>query len=262
MKYVLSIGGSDSCGGAGIQADIKTITSLGSHALTAITAVTAQNSGGISGVHEVPAEFVAMQIETTVTDVLPDAVKIGMLSSATVIETVAGMIKKYRLKNIVVDPVMKASTGLNLIQASAITLLKETLLPLADVITPNLHEAEVLAGAKVAGPEEMERAASELKKMGPHVVITGGHLAGNCMDLLYDGKGFRKFQGDRIVTENTHGTGCVFSSSLACFLARGRDIIESTRLAHEFTRRAIEHAYPCGRGAGAVSPFRGNWHNL
>lgn len=255
IKYVLTIAGSDSGGGAGIQADIKTITCLGFHSLTVITAVTAQNSMGISGVHEVPAEFIAMQIETVVKDILPDAVKIGMLSSGSVIETVAEAIKRFRLKNIVLDPVIRASTGQALVDASAVALFKEALLPLVDVITPNLHEAEILAGAKVTSPEEMEDAARELKKMGPHVVITGGHLAGNCMDLLYDGKGFHQFHGERIVTENTHGTGCVFSSSLACFLAKGNNVLEATGLAHEFTRQAIKNGYACGRGSGAVSPF-------
>jgi hydroxymethylpyrimidine kinase/phosphomethylpyrimidine kinase len=254
VKYVLTIAGSDSCGGAGIQSDIKTITSLGAHALTAITAVTAQNSMGISGVHEIPVEFIAMQIGSVVEDVFPDSVKIGMLSSGRVIENLAGMLGKYRLKNIVVDPVMRASTGRDLMDASSVALLKDSLLPLARVITPNLHEAGVLAGFNVTNPEEMKLAARELKKLGPDVIITGGHLEGMCMDILYDGKDVHDFHGERIATENTHGTGCVFSSSLACFLAMGKHIVEAARLAHQFTRGAIERGYHCGRGAGVVSP--------
>jgi hydroxymethylpyrimidine/phosphomethylpyrimidine kinase len=254
LKYVLTIAGSDSCGGAGIQADIKTIISLGAHALTAITAVTAQNSMGISGVHEIPAEFIAMQIESVVKDVFPDSVKIGMLSSGRVIEKVAGAIKKFRLKNIVVDPIMKASTGCDLMDASSVSLIKDSLLPLARAITPNLHEAGILAGRRVTNPEEMESAAMELKKLGPDVIITGGHLDGMCTDILYDGKEIHLFHSKRIVTENTHGTGCVFSSSLACFLAMGKDIIEAAGLAHEFTRGAIERGYPCGKGSGVVAP--------
>ena len=254
MKYVLTIAGSDSCGGAGIQADIKTITSLGAHALTAITAVTAQNSMGISGVHEIPVEFIAMQIGSVVEDVFPDSVKIGMLSSGRVIENLAGMLGKYRLKNIVVDPVMRASTGRDLMDASSVALLKDSLLPLARVITPNLHEAGVLAGFNVTNPEEMKLAARELKKLGPDVIITGGHLEGMSMDILYDGKDVHDFHGERIATENTHGTGCVFSSSLASFLAMGKHIVEAARLAHQFTRGAIERGYHCGRGAGVVSP--------
>jgi len=254
LKYVLVIAGSDSCGGAGIQADMKTITSLGAHAMTAITAVTAQNSTGISGVHEIPAEFIAMQIESVMADVFPDSVKIGMLSSGRVIEKVAGVLGKYRLRNTVLDPVMKASTGLDLLDASSVALLKDSLIPLARVITPNLHEAGILAGCRVTNPGEMKFAARELKKMGPDVIITGGHLEGICTDILYDGKDIHYFQAKKIASENTHGTGCVFSSSLACFLAMGNSVVEAARLAHQFTRSAIARGYPCGKGSGAVSP--------
>ena len=257
MKYILTIAGSDSCGGAGIQADIKTITALGAHAMTAITAITAQNSIGVSGVYEVPVESVSMQIEAVVEDILPDSTKVGMLSSARVIDTVAKAIMKYRLKNIVVDTVMKSSTGHDLTAPGAVALMKDFLLPLADVITPNIREAEILSGRRVTNQTEMEKAARELNWLGPAVVITGGHLEGSCTDILYDGRDFHHFPGERIETENTHGTGCVFSASLACFLARGKNIVEATGLAHEFTRRAIENSYLCGRGAGAVSPFQG-----
>ncbi len=254
MKYVLVIAGSDSCGGAGIQADMKTITSLGAHAMTAITALTAQNSTGISGVHEIPAEFVAMQIESVVEDVLPDAVKIGMLSSGRVIEEVAGLLGKYGLRNTVLDPVMKASTGRDLLGSSSVALLRDLLIPLARVITPNLHEAGILAGCRVTHPGEMESAARELKKLGPDVIITGGHLEGICEDILYDGRNMHHFPAQKIASGNTHGTGCVFSSSLACFLAMGNSVAEAAGLAHKFTRRAIERGYPCGKGSGTVSP--------
>jgi hydroxymethylpyrimidine/phosphomethylpyrimidine kinase len=254
MKYVLTIAGSDSCGGAGIQADIKTITALGAHAMTAITAVTAQNSLGVSAVHEIPREFISMQIEAVIKDIHPDAVKIGMLSSGLVIETVAAAIRRYRLKNIVLDTVMKASSGHELMDSASLTLFKEVLLPLAVVTTPNLYEAGILAGGRVTKLDEMEWAAKEIKIFGPDVVITGGHLEGKCIDLLYDGKDTHLFQGERIATANTHGTGCVFSSSLACFLAMGNNIVEAVRLSQAFTRRAIENNYPCGRGPGSVSP--------
>jgi len=254
MKYVLTIAGSDSCGGAGIQADIKTITASGAHAMTAITAVTAQNSTGISSVHEIPLESICRQVEQVVKDIFPDAVKIGMLSSGPVIDTVAGLIRQFGLKNVVIDPVMRASTGRDLMDASSIRLLKDVLLPLADAITPNLHEAGILTGREIRDPAEMELAAKELKILGPHVIITGGHLEGDCIDILYDGQKIHHFQGERINTPNTHGTGCVFSSALATSLANGDDIIRATGLAHQFTRRAIKKGYPCGQGAGAVNP--------
>jgi hydroxymethylpyrimidine/phosphomethylpyrimidine kinase len=254
MKYVLAIAGSDSCGGAGIQADIKTITALGAHALTAITAVTAQNSMGVAAVHEVPEEIISMQIETTADDIFPDAVKTGMLSSATVIKTLARVISRYKFRNVVVDPVMRASTGQDLMDASAVALLKELLFPLASVVTPNLREAGILAGLKVATIKEMEQAAKVIKKTGPDVVVTGGHLEGACVDILYDGKDMHYFRGERIDTQNTHGTGCVFSSSLACSLAMGNNIRAAVQIAHEFTRHAIENGYPCGRGNGSVYP--------
>jgi len=254
MRYVLTIAGSDSCGGAGIQADIKTITSLGAHALTAITALTAQNSLGVSSVYEIPVKFISKQIDIVTEDILPDAIKIGMMPSCLVIETVAKVIRKYKFENVVVDPVMKASTGWDLMDSSAITSLKELLLPLSRVVTPNLYEAGTLAGSKVANLDEMEWAAKEIKKLGPDVIITGGHLEESCIDILYDGKDIHHFHGERIDTGNTHGTGCVFSSSLATFLAMGEDIVDAARHAHEFTRAAIEKGYSCGRGAGVVAP--------
>ena len=252
MKYVLAIAGSDSCGGAGIQADIKTITSLGAHALTAITAVTAQNSLGIAAIQKIPANFISMQIESVFEDVRPDATKIGMLLSDAAIKGVASAIKKYGMPRLVVDPVLRASTGHRLLDAEAVPILKKTLLPLASVITPNLDEAEILAGRKVRNLKEMEEASEMIKGFGPDVVITGGHLKGECVDLLYDGRDMHHFSGSKIRAGHTHGSGCVFSSALATFLALENDVKRATELAHDFTRRAIETGYPCGRGAGAV----------
>jgi hydroxymethylpyrimidine/phosphomethylpyrimidine kinase len=254
MKYILTIAGSDSCGGAGIQADIKTITALGAHALTAITAVTAQNSLSVTDIYELPGEFISRQVETVLEDIVPDAVKIGMLPSVHAIEVVAKLIERYGLKNVVTDTVMKASTGGALMDASAVTLLKEALFPLVKLVTPNLHEAGVLIGHEVNNIDDMERAAEELQKLGPDVVIKGGHLEGDCTDLFYDGRKTCHFYGPRIAGENTHGTGCVFSSSLAAFLAFGEEMVDAVRLAHDFTRHAIERGYPCGMGRGAVYP--------
>ena len=254
MKYVLAIAGSDSCGGAGIQADIKTITSLGAHALTAITAVTAQNSLGIAAIQKIPAKFISKQIECLFEDVRPDAAKIGMLLTGAAVKAVARVIKKYGVPRLVVDPVSRASTGGSLLDAEAVPLLKETLLPLASVVTPNLYEAEILTGKRVRNLKEMEEASRVIKGLGPDVVITGGHLKGECVDLLYDGRDIQHFYGSRIRTGHTHGSGCVFSSALATFLALENDVKRAAELAHDFTRRAIARGYPCGRGSGAVRP--------
>jgi len=255
MRYVLTIAGSDSCGGAGIQADIKTITSLNAHALVALTAVTAQNSLGVSAIQEIPTEIISSQIETIIDDISPHAVKTGMLPTGAAVKEVAGLIKRYEMVRLVVDPVMMASSGRELMEPSAISLLKDLLLPLAQVVTPNLDEAGVLTGKSVRNLKDMEEAAREIKDMGPDVVVTGGHMKDRCVDLLYDGKDIHHFTGTRIETENTHGSGCVFSTSLATFLAMDHDVTEATRLAHDFTRMALKNGYPCGRGAGVVSPI-------
>ncbi|MFC1535353.1 bifunctional hydroxymethylpyrimidine kinase/phosphomethylpyrimidine kinase, partial [Thermodesulfobacteriota bacterium] len=226
----------------------------GAHALTAVTAITAQNSLGVVAIHEVPVSFISQQIETVIEDMFPNAVKTGMLLIDSAVKEVAEVIKKKRLKRVVVDPVIRASTGGHLLDASAITSLKEVLLPLARVVTPNLHEAGALVGEKVRNLDEMVEAAKEIKELGPDVVVTGGHLEGKCVDLLYDGEDIHYFHGSRIDTVNTHGSGCVFSASLATYLAMDYNVVEATRLAHDFTRRAIEYSYPCGHGAGVVSP--------
>ncbi len=254
MLYILTIAGSDSSGGAGIQADIRTITSLKAHALTVLTAITAQNSRGVYGIHNVPAGFISVQVQTILDDIRPHAVKIGMLMTKSAVKEVAESIARHRLSPLVVDPVLRASTGRALLDPSALLLLKTKLFPLADVITPNLDEAEILTGKRVRSVKEMEDAAKELKKMGPHVVVTGGHLHENCVDLFYDGKDSYPFSSPRIETENTHGSGCVFSTSLTTFLAMDHDTIEAIKLAHAFTRNAIINSYPCGQGAGVVSP--------
>jgi hydroxymethylpyrimidine/phosphomethylpyrimidine kinase len=257
MKCILAIAGSDSCGGAGIQADIKTITSLGAHALTVLTVVTAQNSLGVTAIHKVPARFISTQIETLIEDIVPDAVKIGMVYSARAIKEIARLVVKHKLSQVVVDPVISASTGGRLIEPEAIFLLKEVLLPVANVVTPNLYEAGILAGMKVKDLKGMMESAKLIKAMGPDVVITGGHMRGRCVDLLHDGKDFYQFFGSKIDTPHTHGSGCVFSTALATLLAKQKDVIKATKSAHDFTRRAITHAYVCGHGAGPVQPGYG-----
>ncbi|MFC1891695.1 bifunctional hydroxymethylpyrimidine kinase/phosphomethylpyrimidine kinase [Thermodesulfobacteriota bacterium] len=254
MKYVLTIAGSDSGGGAGIQADIKTITSLGCHPMSAITALTAQNSIAVEAVHEVPAEFISRQLTAVIEDQVPDAVKIGMLSSGEVIKAVAKTLKDYGLNTIVIDPVLKATSGKDLMEPEAVAMLKERLLPVARIVTPNLAEAGILTGNEVTSLPDMEKAALQLKALGPDVVITGGHLTDQCIDLFFDGNEFKYISDPKINTLNTHGSGCVFSSSLASFLSMGYDTYKAAESAHDFTRKAIEAGYLCGRGDGVVNP--------
>lgn len=256
MKWVLAIAGSDSCGGAGIQADIRTITSLGAHALTAVTALTAQNSRNVAAIQKVPAKFVSMQVETILADTYPDAVKIGMLYTASCVREVARILKRHPLPKIVLDPVLRASTGKALLESGALAPLKHMLLPRVLVVTPNLSEASVLSGRTVSTLKEMQEAARVIHDMGPHVVVTGGHLKRACVDLLYDGKEMHPFQGERIATEHTHGSGCVFSTALATFLAFGDDLRTAVEHAHVFVRSAIRGGYASGKGAGAVRPER------
>jgi hydroxymethylpyrimidine/phosphomethylpyrimidine kinase len=254
MKYVLTIAGSDSSGGAGIQADIKTITSIGCHALTVVSAVTAQNSLEVKGVYPVPASFVARQFEAVMADIVPDAVKLGMILTSSAIKAVARLIGKYGVRALVIDPVLKSSTGSNLLEPEAAGVLVNILFPLARVVTPNLHEAEVLTGMKVRNLKEMEEASRVINASGPAVIIKGGHLRGESVDILFDGKKTYYFRGTRLKSPHTHGTGCVFSSALASFLALDCSLERATRKAHDFVRAAIKTAYPCGTGAGPVNP--------
>lgn len=254
MKYILTIAGSDSSGGAGIQADIKTITCLGAHALSAVTALTSQNSRGIEAIRSISAQCISSQVETVVRDIFPDAVKIGMLYTGAVIRGVARIIRKYSLPKIVLDPVLRSSTGRALLESPALEGLIEGLLPLTSVVTPNLDEAEFLTGRRVRTLTQMKEACKVIKAMGPDVVITGGHLKGDCVDLLYTREAFYPYHGERIETAHTHGTGCVFSSALATFLAMDYDLERAVGEAHRFTKEAIKAGYPCGGGAGAVRP--------
>jgi hydroxymethylpyrimidine kinase/phosphomethylpyrimidine kinase len=256
MKCVLSIAGSDSGGGAGIQADIKTITRLGAHALTVVTALTAQNSLGVSAIHPVPPGFIARQIKAVVEDRPPDSVKVGMVFTAAAVKTVSRRIAEYGLTPVVVDPVLRASTGRLLLEPGAIRVLRDRLLPLTTVVTPNLDEAELLTGKRVRTLREMERAALEIFRMGPQVVIKGGHLKRGSSDLFFDGQEVTIFPGKRIGSASTHGTGCVFSSALATFLALGENLKEAVRSAHDLVRSAIRGGYRVGRGTGAVAPMR------
>jgi hydroxymethylpyrimidine kinase / phosphomethylpyrimidine kinase / thiamine-phosphate diphosphorylase len=255
MKRVLTIAGSDSGGGAGIQADLKAITLLGGFGMSAITALTAQNTVGVQSIHEIPGRFVEEQIDSVLSDIGADAVKIGMLANKEIIEVVSKKIKQYKVKKVVVDPVMISKSGAALLRKDAQESLIKKLIPLAWVVTPNLMEASVLAGLKVNSLEGMKKAAHIIYKLGPkHVVVKGGHLKGVAIDLLYDGKNFSEMEGPRFETKNTHGTGCTFASAIATLLARGEPVHEAVRKAKAFVAMAIQSSLSLGKGTGPTNP--------
>jgi hydroxymethylpyrimidine/phosphomethylpyrimidine kinase len=253
MKRALTIAGSDSGGGAGIQADLKTFAARGVYGMSAITALTAQNTVGVQGVFEIPTDFIALQIDSVVSDIGVDAVKTGMLSSAPIIKTVAAKIREYRLAPLVVDPVMVAKSGDHLLRDDARDALIREILPLATVVTPNLHEARVLCGFPITNLEEMRRAAVAIKAMGPqNVVVKGGHLpeTSDAIDLLYDGESFREYRAERIESENTHGTGCTFASAIAAELAKGHRVAEAVQAAKEYLTATLRASINLGIGHG------------
>ncbi|HUX37695.1 MAG TPA: bifunctional hydroxymethylpyrimidine kinase/phosphomethylpyrimidine kinase [Rectinemataceae bacterium] len=252
MKRALTIAGSDSGGGAGIQADLKTFAAHGVFGMSAITALTAQNSLGVQGVFEIPPEFVAAQIESVISDFGADAVKIGMISNSRIIEAVAGKIRERGLFPLVVDPVMVAKGGDPLLHEEARESLIGLLLPLATVVTPNLPEAEALCGFRVANEEDMRRAAREILRMGPKaVVVKGGHLESDTSDdLFFDGRDFAVFSARRIESANTHGTGCTFASAIAARLALGIQLREAVAGAKTYVNRLIAASLDLGLGKG------------
>lgn len=255
MNTALTIAGSDSCGGAGIQADIKTMTANGVYAMSAITALTAQNTTGVTGIMEVTPEFLAQQLDCIFTDITPDATKIGMVSSADLIDVIAAKIEQYNAKNIVVDPVMVATSGAKLISDEAIGTLKTKLLPLATVITPNIPESEVLSGMKIDCKEDMVAAAkliSEAYKC--NVLLKGGHSLNDANDLLYLTSGEATwFHGKRINNPNTHGTGCTLSSAIASNLAKGYDLSTSVSYAKNYISGALAANLDLGKGSGPMN---------
>ena len=261
MNTALTIAGSDSSGGAGIQADIKTMTCNGIFAMSAITALTAQNTTGVSAIMEVKPEFLKEQIKAVVTDIFPDAVKTGMVSSSALIKVISDSIKEYGLKNIVVDPVMVATSGAKLITDEAIETLKKELLPLATVITPNIPEAEVLFASKIQNETDMERAAKEISsKFGCAVLLKGGHSLNDANDYLFDAKSGNDgiwFYGKKINNPNTHGTGCTLSSAIAANLAKGKSLSEAVKNAKDYISGALEAMLDLGKGSG---PLAHNWN--
>lgn len=258
MKKLLTIAGSDSSGGAGIQADLKTFAALGTYGMSAICALTAQNTQGVTMVVNTPEEMVEAQLDAIYSDIPPDGVKTGMLSTSGITKTVASYLEKHLASPLVVDPVMVATTGAVLLEKDAIEAYKTKLIPLATLITPNIPEAEVLSGMEIHSADDMRAAAKKLSLLGCQaVLVKGGHRVEDAMDILYDGSDFHVYKGERIETDNTHGTGCTLSSALAVMLARGLSIADAVTGAKKYNSGAIKRgaADSVGHGNGPVHHF-------
>ncbi len=255
IPRALTIAGSDSGGGAGLQADLKTFTALGVYGMSAITSITVQNTVGVFGVVDVPPEVVYNQIKVVVEDIGVDAVKTGMLSHEGIIEVVARAIKDFGLERIVVDPVTRAKSGDPLLKSSDEIVLRRLLIPLATIITPNIPEASVLTGRSIKTIEDMERTCKEMYSMGPSaVLLKGGHMEGDLLvDVFYDGSNFEYLSYRRVPTKNTHGTGCTLASAIASYLAKGLELKEAVKKAREYVQGAIGHSLNLGKGHGPLN---------
>ena len=254
MKTALTIAGSDSSGGAGIQADIKTMTMNGVYAMSALTALTAQNTTGVTGIMEVSPAFLSEQLDDIFSDIRPDAVKIGMVSSGGLIEVIRERLEFYRAENIVVDPVLVATSGAELTCGEAVAVLKEKLLPIAAVATPNIPEAEILSGTEIHTPEDMLKAARIISEdCGCAVLCKGGHNVNDANDVLYANGRYKWFTSQRIDNPNTHGTGCTLSSAIAANLAKGFDLFTSVERAKAYIRGALSAMLDLGRGRGPMN---------
>lgn len=253
MKTCLTIAGSDSSGGAGIQADLKTMTVNGVYAMSVITALTAQNTQGVTGILDVSPEFINEQMDAVFTDIYPDAIKIGMVSSPEIVEAIARSLEKFQAKNIVLDPVMVATSGAKLLKEEAMDSLINRLIPLADVITPNIPEGEILSGMEIKSEDDMQKAAELIgDKYDCAVLLKGGHSINDANDLLYrDGK-FRWFRSERIDNKNTHGTGCTLSSAIAANLSKGIDLDEAILKAKNYLTEALRAGLDLGKGSGPL----------
>jgi hydroxymethylpyrimidine/phosphomethylpyrimidine kinase len=256
IPRVLIVAGSDSSGGAGIQADLKTVSALGAYGMTAVTALTAQNTRGVFEVVVLEARFVARQMEVCFEDLGCGAVKTGMLATGEIVEAVAETLRKRGPCPLVVDPVMVSKAGSTLLDPQAVGTLKRMLMPLATVVTPNLPEAAALLGCEVTTLGQMRDAARAIRDLGPqNVVVKGGHLAGNAVDVLFDGQQFLEYPSGRVPTKNSHGTGCIFASAIAAGLAKGMTVPESVAAAKEFVAAAIQAGLPLGGGHGPANPM-------
>lgn len=255
LPRLLTIAGSDSGGGAGIQADLKTFAALGTYGMSVLTAVTAQNTVAVAGVHELPAAFVAAQLDAVAMDIGVDAAKTGMLANAAIVEAVAERVAAHRIANLVVDPVMVSKSGAALLHPSAEAALRDALLPLALIVTPNAPEAAVLTGREITSEADARDAAKAIHAMGVRcVLVKGGHLDGSeAIDTYYDGERLETLRAPRIATRNTHGTGCTYSAAIAAHLGRGLPPLEAVTAAHAYLQRAIETSFPLGSGHGPLN---------
>jgi hydroxymethylpyrimidine/phosphomethylpyrimidine kinase len=262
LKKVLTIAGSDSCGGAGIQADLKSFSAQGVYGMSVITAVTAQNTQGVFAVQDITPEIIGQQIDAIFNDIKVGAVKIGMVSQIASIEIISEKLKEYKPQNIVLDPVMISKSGYSLLQPEAKKALIEKLIPLSDVLTPNVPEAEAILEEKlgrtyeISNIDSMVAAAEEIHKLGPkYVLIKGGHMDGKAVDVLFDGEKVAYFESERVQTKNTHGTGCTLSSAIAANLGLGYSTVESIQKAKDYITTAIEHSLDIGKGVGPTNHF-------
>jgi hydroxymethylpyrimidine/phosphomethylpyrimidine kinase len=255
IHTVLTIAGSDPSGGAGIQADLKTFSRLKVYGMSAITALTAQNTTGVSGIMPVPPDFVRLQVDTVMQDIVPEAVKTGMLANAEIIETVAALLKRYKVHRVVVDPVLVATSGARLLEPDAVDALRNKLAPAALIMTPNIAEASALSGSEVHTIRDMEEAARNIQGFGAkYVLVKGGHLEGDAEDVLFDGHSFTRFAAPRVNTRDLHGTGCVLSAAIAAHLARGETVEDAVALGKHFVTEAIRHGLRLGSGHGPCDP--------
>jgi len=262
MKTVLSIAGSDCSGGAGIQADLKTFSAHGVFGMSVIVSVVAENTSRVIDIQDITPDMIEKQIDAVFEDIKVDAVKIGMLSQPDSMEAVAAKLRQYTPKNIVIDPVMYAKNGCPLMNPASIDTLIKSIIPLADILTPNIPEAEKIAGIKIADTDDMEKAAAAICQMDcKNVLVKGGHAGGNATDILFDGNAFHRFSAGRIDTKNTHGTGCTYSSAIAANLALGLGIREAISRAKDYVTIAIRHSLPIGKGNGPTHHFYALYKN-
>jgi len=260
IPKAMTIAGSDSGGGAGVQADLKTFAALGVYGASTLTAITAQNTVAVTAVHDIPTDVITAQIDAVLTDIGADTVKTGMLSSSDIIECVCEALEVHGVQRLVVDPVMIAKSGDALLREDAIGSLRTRLLPLAMVVTPNIPEAEALTETTIVSDADVRRAAEAIVGMGARsVVVKGGHREGSATDLFYDGKEFKEFTAPRFDTVNTHGTGCTFASAVAAGLARGMVVTDAVALAKDYVTEGIRHSFSIGQGHGPLNHFYSFW---